>query len=247
MLCCHSLAPSVSIAGGLTYGIYSLFSSSFSLVDFFLEHREGDAPYLAFLLGAATTVVSVGVYKVGRRAFVLKPARMYKEAMRMVLSSEAVKERLGDDVRAVTLQRMARSASTKKSSAPFSSSSSSSSSTPPMMNFRTVSFLPASLRYRPTKDSWARYWQPRRLQVSVWIQGSKGGGLVQAEVEQALRAEWDEVNVCTVELLEQGEQIIVKPHYDTRKAKSGEISSLREEKLGFSEERDLLSQEVRKR
>ena len=116
-----------------------------------------------------------------------------------------------------------------------------------MTNFRTVSFLPASLRYRPKKDSWARYWQPRRLQIGVWIQGSKGGGLVQAEVEQSLRAEWDEVNVCTVELLDQGDQIIVKPHYDSRKARSGEILSVREERLGFSEERDLLSREVKKR
>lgn len=242
----------VGLAGGLTYGIYSLYSASFSLVDFFLDHRPDDAPFLAFFLGCGTTVLALGAYKLGRRVFVLKAGRMYREALKVAMANDAVRAQLGEDVRAVTLKRMAKStkspsASVGSPSSSASGSPSSSSSLPPSVHFRSASFLPGSLRYRPAKESWSRYWQPRRLQVQVWLEGSRAGGLMQAEVEQTLRAEWDEVNVCTVDLLGKGEQIVVKAHYDTRKQHTGDMASVREEKLGFSEERDLLSKEAKKR
>ena len=203
------------------------------MIDFYLEHRELDAPYLAFFTGIGCTAISLGWYRLTRRFFVLKSGRMYREVLRTVFKNDIVRMRLGEDVKTRTLQRMQR----------YGRETIGETTVAP--NFRYVSFLPARLRYRKEKDGWAKYWQPRRLQVTVWVEGSQGGGLVTAEVEQMLRGEYDDVNVCVVDLLDKGEQLLVRPSTEIGKRKN-DLNSLEEEKTGLSQERDLLSKTVNK-
>lgn len=246
---------SVSIAGGVTFGVYSVYALGFDLIDFFLEQREADAPYLAFFTGAACTLTSAALYRVTRRAYALSARRMYREVLHTVFRNEAVRERLGEDVRARTLRRMAR----YNKSIPVGTAAAADIAPVQLQGafaapftsvvapyYRYASFLPFTPAYRPTREAWFKYFQPRRLQLSFYVEGSLGGGVVTAEVEQALRGEYDDVTACVLDLLTSGEQLIVQPHYDVLKESTSRVIDAKDEPKGYSTERDLLSKKVRK-
>ena len=245
--------------------MYSIYSFGFDLTDFYLEHREVDAAPLSFLTGAGCTLLSLLGWKVGRRAFQIKAGRAYRQILRTAWNSEEVRAKLGEDVRAKTIARMQRygrnhaferaPAAAATSSLSSSSSASASSSTSAAAaaaagpsglcaaNFRLVSFLPMGLAHRGEKDGWGRWWVSRRLQFLVGLHGSRGSAVLAAEVEQPIRAELDTTNLLVLDIIDQGQQVVLTKHAQPSKTKQDFLDRTDQHK-GITTGTELLSKKV---
>jgi hypothetical protein len=278
------------LAGGAG-ACYFVAQGGLQLTGFFVEHRPHDAPVVAFLLGAGVAVACGLVYRLGRKLFLLRAARSYRQLLRTVFASPEVRERLGEDVRKVTIARMQRFGrnhaweavgNPAASAAVTSAAASSPAKKMVSANLRLVSFLPQGFALRRHRDAWARYWRSRRLHFIVAVHGSGPTtaaatssdssssssttnaaaaatgptvtGLVCAEIEQSLRGE-DQTNVLTVELVQQGEQIVLTPRTPAeaegaanKKTTKMQHSLLdaQEQCTGATRGKDLLSRKVDK-
>lgn len=222
-----SPSAAVTLAGGLTFGVYSVYSFGWDLIDFYIEQREMDAPFLSFITGALCTLGGLALVRAGRRLFVLNGARTYRQLLRTLFQSAEVRSALGEDVRRATLARMQRygrnHAYERVGAAQPAQAQAAAAPLPAggvmAPHYRRVCYLPAGPCYRSAKDGWARYWRSRRLQFSLHLTGSRGGGLVSAEFETPLRGEFDNTNLLVVDVLDRGEQILLSRHWDERKRK----------------------------
>jgi len=259
----------------MTFGIYSLYSFGFDLCDFYEENRPIDAAPLSFLTGAAATLLAMAVWRVGRRAFRLKSARAYRTLLRTLWAHPDVRAKLGEDVRAKTIQRMqryGRNHAWERAAlvTPAASSSSTSSSAtaaatravpphlvreldPPICapNLRLVTYIPARFSSRPERDAWARWWLSRRLQFLVALHGSRGSGIASAEIEMPLRSEADYTNLLVLDVLQRGEQVALVKRTDgaaTSEQSKSRLMESSDEKRGdgvMRERGELLSTKIR--
>ena len=269
-VCCLSaVISSVALAGGVTLSIYSLYSFSFNLVDFYLEEREIDAPYLSYITGAAASLLAVATYRFSRRLFLLRASRAYRTVLKTAFTSETVRARLGEDVRRHTIARMQRygrnhafdgapTLGTPEATASHASYLASLSSAHVAPNLRYVSFIAQAPSNRPWRDAWPRWFSSRRLQFMVGLHGQSPvdgrpvAGVLQAETEHSLRNDWEVINVALLDCLESGEQIVLVKHGAAERKRKQDLMDPQDEKAaggggGVMRDREILSKTIIKK
>ena len=207
-----------------------------------------DAPFLSFITGALCTLGGLALYRVGRRFFVLNGARSYRQLLRTLFQSPEVRTALGEDVRKATLARMQRYGRNHTYERVGAAQTAHAAPIPAggvvAPHYRRVCYLPAGPCYRSAKDGWARYWRSRRLQFSLHLVGSRASGLVSAEIEQALRGEFDNTNLLVVDVLDRGEQVVLTRHWDERKRKQ-DLTDTDDQRMGISRDgADITSDKI---
>lgn len=253
----------------MTVGLYSLYSFGFNLVDFYLEEREIDAAYLSYLTGAATSLLAVATYKFSRRLLLLRASRAYRTVLKTAFSSEAVRLRFGDDVRARSIQRMQRygrnhafdappTLATPEATASHAAYIASLPSPHVAPHMRYVSFIAQAPASRPWRDAWPRWFTSRRLQFIVALHGQSPvdgrpvAGVLQAETEHSLRNDWEQINVMLVDCLERGEQIVVVKHGAAERKRKQDLMDPQDEHTaggggGVMRDREILSKTIVKK
>ena len=176
----------LGLAGAASYAAFSL---SVDFIVFLSSIRHAETLEFTYVAGAAVLASTLGFFALARRAIPSPLAPLYRLALRRVRKDPQIRQELGHRLRfGSTFPSSPPSLATPTTSPSTSSPSSSSSASSILASgFRLVTRLPAGPRWSAepgvTYWGWERYWQPRRTQFVVTVEGERGRGVMLAQVD----------------------------------------------------------------